>query len=283
MIRIILKLTIALIVLVSTLANAQDFQGKATYQTKIKIDETIKKRMDSSKMSDDRKAFFMKMMKKRMERVYELDFNKTESIYKEDKKLEAPSETSRFNRSTNDVLYKNTKENTFKNKKESFGKIFLITDDLSAYDWKLGKESKMIGKHLCFKATAEKEVKNDMARFKRFAKKEKETKKDSLAIKKSKLTKITAWYTPEIPINHGPADYYGLPGLILEVSAGNYQILCTKIVLNPKEKTVITAPTKGKEISQKEYDTLMEKKMKEMREQYQNNRKKGGSSRRHKF
>ena len=33
---------------------------------------------------------------------------------------------------------------------------------------------------------------------------------------------ITAWFTPDIPINAGPAEYSGLPGLILEVR-GNHK------------------------------------------------------------
>jgi predicted GIY-YIG superfamily endonuclease len=47
---------------------------------------------------------------------------------------------------------------------------------------------------------------------------------------------ITAWYTPEIPINQGPENYWGLPGLILEVTDGKTVILCSKLVLNTKEK-----------------------------------------------
>jgi GLPGLI family protein len=47
---------------------------------------------------------------------------------------------------------------------------------------------------------------------------------------------ITAWYTPEIPVNQGPENYWGLPGLILEINDGKTVILCSKIVLNPKEK-----------------------------------------------
>ena len=58
-------------------------------------------------------------------------------------------------------------------------------------------------------------------------------------------------------------------------------MLCTKIVLNPKEKAEITAPTKGKKITQKEYDKVVAKKVKEMRTRYKNNRKKGKRSHHH--
>ncbi len=47
---------------------------------------------------------------------------------------------------------------------------------------------------------------------------------------------VTAWYTLDIPISQGPGEYWGLPGLILEVSEGRTAILCSKITLNPKEK-----------------------------------------------
>ncbi len=279
MIKIILKITITILLFVSSMVNAQNFQGKAIYQTKIKMGDAFKKRLDSSKMPEDRKAFMLKMIKSRMERVYELDFNKKASIYKEQKKLETPSETKSFSRTSNDVLFKNTKEKIFANKKETFGKIFLIKDSLQQLNWKLGKASKMIGKHLCFKATA---MKKEKTRFGRFGKSSKKIK-DSTANenKKTKLTKVVAWYAPDIPVNHGPADYYGLPGLILEINAGNFQVLCTKIVLNPEEKVEIIAPKKGKEVTQKQYDEIVEKKVAEMREQYKSNRKKDNLSRRH--
>jgi hypothetical protein len=80
---------------------------------------------------------------------------------------------------------------------------------------------------------------------------------------------ITAWYTPEIPISQGPENYWGLPGLILEVSDGKTVVLCSKIVMNSKEKAEIKAPTKGKEISQKEYDETVTKKMEEFRQMNQ--------------
>ena len=64
--------------------------------------------------------------------------------------------------------------------------------------------------------------------------------------------------------------------LILELKDDNTQILCTKIVMNPKEKTELKEPTKGKVVTQQEYDAIIEEKTKEMRERMQNERQKSG-------
>lgn len=292
----IIYTSIVLLLTISFNLNAQIFQGQATYQTKIKVDEKIQKRLDTLKIDNDRKAFMEKMMKRIMEKTYVLNFDKSASIYKEEKVLSQPGQNNfRGPRFSEGTLFKNAKENNYTKKKELFGKIFLIKDDLKPLDWKLEKETKQIGNHLCFKATTMKELTpQGVNRFRRFGrprgkdkvKSEEQKKKEDLEEKeanKPKLTKITAWYTPEIPVNQGPADYYGLPGLILEVNAGNLIILCNKIVINPKDKVAIKAPEKGKVVTQKEYDEIAEKKIKEMREQFRNNRKKGdnGHFRRH--
>jgi len=46
-----------------------------------------------------------------------------------------------------------------------------------------------------------------------------------------KEIEIIAWYTPQIPVPQGPGEYFGLPGLILEIQADRTSILCSKIVL----------------------------------------------------
>jgi GLPGLI family protein len=105
-----------------------------------------------------------------------------------------------------------------------------------------------------------------------------ETKKEEVKEKKTsfmddidlpKEITITAWYTPEIPVNQGPEGYWGLPGLILEVNDGKTIMLCSKIVLNSKDKVEIKAPTNGKVVTQKEYDETVIKKMEEFREMNQ--------------
>ena len=79
------------------------------------------------------------------------------------------------------------------------------------------------------------------------------------------MTAVEAWYAPQIPVRHGPLEYWGLPGLILEVSADNTTMLCSKLVLNPDEVIQISAPSKGKVVSKNEYQVIITEKMKEFR------------------
>ena len=91
------------------------------------------------------------------------------------------------------------------------------------------------------------------------------TESDEVTETQVEVTQVEAWYTPQIPVRHGPSDYWGLPGLILEVSAGDTTMLCTKIVLNPNEKTEIKAPRKGDVLAKAEYQDLIQNKMLEFR------------------
>ena len=273
----------------------QDFQGKAIYQSKTTIDMS---NFGGRQMSEDRRKQIAERMKSMFEKTYILTFNKTESIYIEEEKLEAPGQGGGFGRMmmssfTGGKQYKNVKEHQLLQEQEFFGKQFLVKDELVALEWKMESETKQIGKYLCFKATAIKKVDeldfNSIRRRNRDNDEENEKTQDSTAtnnlmneIEVPKEIIVTAWYTPQIPINQGPAEYWGLPGLILEVSADRTTILCSKIVMNPSEKVEIKAPTKGKEVTRQEYNSIMKKKMEEMSEMFRGrNRGRGGDRFRH--
>lgn len=276
-----------LCIMFGTTVQAQDFQGKAYYFSKTTMD------MDNwgrREMSEDMKKQMAERMKSMFEKTYVLTFNKSESIYKEDEKLEAPGSGGGFRMMmgsfTAGPQYKNVKEQTFLQQQEFFGKQFLITDSLQKLDWKLGSETKQIGQYLCMKATAIKKVDAfDFRSMRRRGRKQQdnETAKDSTKAKDPmdeievpKEIEITAWYTPQIPINQGPGEYWGLPGLILEVNADRTTILCSKIVMNPEEKTPIKKPQKGKEVTQEAYNDIIKKKLEEMQEMYRGRGRRGG-------
>jgi GLPGLI family protein len=281
-----------LLLFISFSMMAQDFQGQAHYFSKTSMD------MDNfggREMSPEMKKQIAERMKGMFEKNYVLTFNREESSYKEEEKLEAPGRGGGWGRMmgsfTGGAQYKNIKDQKLLQEQEFFGKQFLINDELPKLEWKMGTETKQIGQYTCFKATAIKKVDEMDFRSMRGRnrdddeKKEGEESADSTKtndpmdeIEVPKEIEITAWYTPQIPVNQGPGEYWGLPGLILEVNADRTTILCSKIVLNPAEKEVIKMPSKGKPVTRQEYNDIMKQKMEEMREMYGGRR--GGDRRR---
>jgi len=146
---------------------------------------------------------------------------------------------------------------------EFYGKRFLVKDKLQPISWVTGKETKKIGQYLCFKATATIPT-NELAWYD-FSWSDLSESEQTEKGAEVKMTNVEAWYTLQIPVSNGPAEYWGLPGLILEVTTGNTTMLCSKIILNPKEKITIIAPDKGKEITKSEYKKTIQEKMVEMR------------------
>lgn len=270
------------IILFGFASNAQEFQGMAVYESKTSTSD-IKSSFEGNKqITPDMQKMIEDRMKKALEKTFILNFDKSASIYKEEEKLDAPGQGQGMRMMSSimgsgGTFYKNIKEKTYTVDKEFMGKEFLVKDSLAKLDWKMESETKQIGGYTCYKATAVKAAsKSD---FRNFRPKKEDAKKEEVKEKTTNLmdsfempkeVTITAWYAPEIPINQGPESYWGLPGLILEVSDGKTVILCSKVVMNVKDKAVIKAPTKGKVIAQKEYDATVVQKMEEMREQFKN-------------
>jgi len=279
------KIVLAIAIMLGAMQlQAQEFQGMAVYETKTSTSDMSARFAGNRDITPEMQKMMEERMKKALEKTFILNFDKTASIYKEEEKLETPGQQNFGSRMMASMMggggtfYKNVKEKTYAVDREFMGKEFLVKDSLPKLEWKLESETKQIGGYTCYKATAIKPVsQSDLRNLRPKKEEEKDAKKasekstnfmDSLEMPKE--VAITAWYAPEIPVNQGPENYWGLPGLILEVSDGKTVILCSKIVLNPKEKAVIKAPTKGKEIGQKEYDETVTKKMEEMRQQFQN-------------
>lgn len=274
--------------------NAQNISGQAFYESKTTVD------MDAlgggREMSEEMKKTVATMMKSALEKTYILTFNKDESIYKEQEKLDAapmnPGFKMMMSSYTPGAQYKNLKTEQIVEENEFFGKQFLVTDSIKTLDWQITKESKTIGQYIAFKATAIKKVDpNDysMARPKRDRKEKNE--KENVEVKKDttqpqdpmdmieipKEIEVTAWFTPQIPVSNGPGEFAGLPGLILELNVYRTTLLCSKIVMNPKESEKIEPPTKGKQVTRAEYVKIVKEKTDEMRENF---RKGGGNGRR---
>lgn len=287
-------------ILTFIVSHAQkDFQGMAVYESKTSTSDFKAQMSGNRDITPEMQKTIEERMKKMFEKTFILNFDKQASIYKEEEKLDAPGQGGGMRMMSSfmgggGTYYKNVKDKAYVVDKEFMGKEFLVKDSLTTYKWKMEGETRQIGGYTCYKATAV--IPASKTDFRNFRPKKEEDKKADekkaeeakAADGKAKTTSffdeldmpkeitITAWYTMDIPVNQGPEGYWGLPGLILEVNDGKTTILCSKIVLNPKDKAEIKAPNNGKVISQKDYDETIIKKMEEFRSMNQGQGGRGG-------
>ena len=288
------KVLFAIILLVSFNLSSQEFQGQAFYKTQTAMDFGSW----GDRMSAEQKKNMKERMKPFLEPVYILTFDKTKSIYKQEERLDAPGSGGgrnwgRMMSSAGGPIYKDVVSKKSLQSTEFMGKKFLVSNNQDNTKWVMQKEQKMIGNYLCFKATAQIQKPKTMTSVWRNSEKEskksndKETDKTSVdtqtntktekldeVVINAEIETITAWYTPQIPVSHGPAEYGGLPGLILELTTESTVMLCTKVVMNPEKRIEISAPTKGEFVTKNEFENIVEVKVKEMRDMWRGGRSK---------
>lgn len=115
------------------------------------------------------------------------------------------------------------------------GREYIIQSEPT--EWQITGETKMLAGYMCRKAVSS-------------------TTSTSSRTGKSKENELVAWFAPEIPIPFGPEGYGGLPGLILEMSHNRHHYYATKVDLG-KKNIEIRKPSKGKLVSQQEYQEIM--------------------------
>jgi len=114
---------------------------------------------------------------------------------------------------------------------------FLVESPLENRGWKLDPTRKKIGEYICMKATMN--LEGDT---------------------------VTAWFAPEIPIPAGPAEYYGLPGIVLAVERlGETVLLATSIDLTPPPADLLVKPEAGKKTSPEAFEQIVEEKVEEFK------------------
>ena len=221
---------LSLILFVSILSYSQP-QGKVSYLGT--INKPLAKNKSSSLNAID------KMIEGSDPVEFELLFHQNTALFKVSPKLDTEEYKNEFLKimlGGKQNFYTDLASNESFYQIDAYGEYFIVETEKTK--WSLSKETKTIGDYLCHKATTVYRVENSSGVFNH---------------------KVTAWYTPKIPINIGPKGYHGLPGLILELQVQNKNYVVGKIDLNPEEKVSIIKPTKGKKMTQKEFDELGKK------------------------
>lgn len=131
---------------------------------------------------------------------------------------------------TGDIYIDMAKDSVFA-QKYIVDKLFLIKDKYKPYEWTLTNEKKTINGKECTKATATGSI------------------------------PVTAWFCTEIPLGVGPLGYLGLPGIVMQLDTPTYSYVLQEMV-NLNETPSFEVPTKGKVVSQEEFNKLEAERIK---------------------
>lgn len=228
-------------------APLQAQEGTITYDRVIKIEIDLPPEMES--MRDQIPTENTTKMV--------LQFNEFESVWKasveqeesRDREFGGGSVRVRMQRNREqNITYINHDEGLITDQRDFMGRTFLIRDEQPTLAWKLTGEQTEFDGYVVHRATAMRDT-----------------------------TSIEAWFAPEIPVSVGPGQFGGLPGaiLVLTVDEGRMTISAKDIQMGPLEEGAIVAPEKGKEVTQEEFDEIVEEKRAEMEAQF-GGRKGGG-------
>ncbi len=236
-----MKQIILLTILLCTafLLNAQ-MSGKVSYTEtiKMKFEMDLPDGIDLSGMIPESQSFNKELLFDQGKAIYrdsKTNENTDQEFTSDDGSLQIKFETT----NEEDILFTDLKEKKSVHKRDLMGKAFLVEDIIKKTKWKLtGEKLKYLG-YECQKA-----------------------------ISTDGEKEIIAWFTPQIPVQHGPSSFNQLPGMVLMITTADQsmEIKATEIVLGSEFSEDIKMPTKGKKVSNEEFIEISEEKMKEMQE-----------------
>lgn len=173
---------------------------------------------------------------------FKLQFNSNEATYESIETMDIDFnnnlEIALLASRGNGKYYVNKEQNIQLHQLKENDKDWLIKAVLDTIDWSIQNEIKEIEGFKVQKATA------------------------TIPLNHVKLGEVTAWFAPDIPFPFGPIGIYGLPGLILEYEINGIAHYATEIKFYDQDLK-IKRPTKGEEITEKEYIRYLMKSLKE--------------------
>ena len=231
------KLFVLLVALVPLSASAQTNSGKIIYN------HTIQLNIDFGDMEGMEEIKAKMPKEKKFQR--ELLFNEKATLYQ---KYTAPADdevdvrsgetmVKMMTRVPENIVYRDLDNNTSTQQRDFMGKTFLIKDDDGSEKlaWKLTGEQQEIAGYNCVKAELQ-----DTSR------------------------KVIAWFTMDIPVSAGPNGFGQLPGMImkLELEERDMVIEADQVSLEAILADAIVEPSKGKKVTEEEFEEIVEAKMK---------------------
>lgn len=230
--RILLLVGLVVMILATRLVFAQE--GVITYDVKINMHR---------RLPPDRQDLKQMIPEFRTSKE-QLFFNSAESLYKpliEDDPEEFNSGGGVQIRMQKPYFeyYLNKDTQAWISKREFMGKNFLINDILKVAPWKFSDEVKTIQGYACKQAYYQKDDTGQV---------------------------ITAWYTQEIRLFLGPAEYGTLPGTILAIDINNEETVyvATKVEMRELKNNELKIPKGGEATTEEEFKKMRDERIKQM-------------------
>lgn len=214
-------------------------QGKIEFERK-----TNTHRLYLSGEADSWTDQFKKLIPQFSITYFDLIFNEERSVYRPGKEVDVQKNAAFFESpATENIVYKDLKQQTSISQKQIFESQFLVTDSIRSAEWKILPETRTIAGFNCHKA----------------------------------LTKIcdsvvvVAFYTDEIIPSSGPESFSGLPGMILELAIPRLYTTWTatkieNLTLSDERKMI--PPSKGKKANEAEMMAKIKDAIKNWGEKY---------------
>lgn len=226
--------TLFLFTLVATTSLAQNTEGivsykRKTYWTKITNRMTYLSQEEKDRAANTWKNYEEENNAEKMK----MAFNANESLYTYASE-QGETEDGKYSWRNRELqLYRNFEKDKKTEVEEMLGKTYVVEDSLHTPVWKIGNQIKDVAGYICMKAETEDPIKKQ---------------------------KITAWFAQDIPVPAGPERYNGLPGLILELSLndGDVVIEATNVTFRKLTPDDLKLPKlKGKKINDTAYDAMI--------------------------
>ena len=216
---------------------AQIKQGMVFFEeTRVSLTPEKRKQIEEQMPDPNIREMIFKKLEENSKSSMVLAFNQDVSSYKVSESQGSDPRVKSFGEGTGKSYFKDLSKKMYSSQADILGKAFLISDVLRKIDWKLTGEGKKIGKMNCQKATA------TVGKY-----------------------EVEAWFALEIPVSSGPADYWGLPGLIIELKEkGGKTFTFKEFKEEVPTEGELAMPTEGKKVSQREYDEILAQKTKEL-------------------
>ncbi|WP_024482011.1 GLPGLI family protein [Cellulophaga baltica] len=226
---------IIILLIMSNYCYGQKKSGQVIFRV-----ESLESSHDTIPLDSDYGSFKREINKAAKELKFSLLFDQNKSVFGLVKFL--PQDLNMmYVKSAIDILggnstyYTDIKEKVLLEEMDFLGKDFLISTSFSKMNWQLTNESKYIENYLCFKAVGFR-----VATDKNF---------------ENKKILIEAWYCPGLPLNFGPFEAVGLPGLVLELKLTSFIFVASKISF--KDDIILKGPPEDKSITKEEFDSFI--------------------------